>query len=80
MNWIQTLHYEGNLFRYRKYCNIGHLAAQCGLQRPKFKNVSSWWKGASFEHYIIAKKRGPISPSVNPTMGRDKSTNMCHLL
>lgn len=52
--WVQSLDYEGYLFRYRRCFKTGHAAAQCRLEKKTI--AASWSKGASELHYTIKKK------------------------
>lgn len=51
-SWIQSLDYEGIPFRCRRCFKTGHAAAQCGFEK---KASTSWWKGASQQHYTVEK-------------------------
>lgn len=53
--WIQPLDYEGIPFRCRRCFKTGHVVAKYDLEKVKVKKPSSWWKGASSQHYTVFK-------------------------
>lgn len=53
-SWVQSLDYEGIPFRCRRCFNTGHSAAHCGFEKKT--KTTTWWKGASQQHYTVEKK------------------------
>ncbi|GLJ53939.1 hypothetical protein SUGI_1152740 [Cryptomeria japonica] len=52
--WVQPLDYEGIPFRCKIYFKTGHAASHCGSEKKSL--ATSWWKGASVQHYTVHKK------------------------
>ncbi|GLJ16365.1 hypothetical protein SUGI_0277300 [Cryptomeria japonica] len=70
--WIQPLNYEGIPFRCRRYFKTGHVAAKCYLEKVKVKKPSSWWKGASSQHYMVFKSSSQMVGHDLPINGSNK--------
>lgn len=53
-SWVQSLDYEGVLFRCRRCFKTGHATELCGFEKKATK--ATWWKCASEQHYMVLKK------------------------
>lgn len=52
-NWLQTLDYEGLIFRCKKCYKVGHIVTKCPNFKSQDKWEASWWKDVSPMHYCV---------------------------